>query len=119
DTRRYRKVGDTGMPPSFVMLNRGKRSVCIDARHPDGRSILLKLIEQADVLTENFRKGVMARLGLDYESLRSINPRLIHCSITGYGNSGPLSDRGGFDLILQAFSGLISVTGEPGRPPVK
>ncbi len=119
DTRRYRKVGDTGMPPSFVMLNRGKRSVCLDVRHPDGKAALLEMIAQADVLTENFRKGVMTRLGLDYESLRHVNPRLIHCSITGYGNTGPLSDKGGFDLILQAFSGLISVTGEAGRPPVK
>jgi crotonobetainyl-CoA:carnitine CoA-transferase CaiB-like acyl-CoA transferase len=77
------------------------------------------MVAQADVLTENFRPGAMERLGLGVESLRQINPRLIYCSVTGYGSRGPLAERGGFDLILQAFSGLISVTGEPGRPPVK
>lgn len=119
DARHYRRAGDSGLPPSFLMLNRGKRSVGIDMKVPEGRAALLRLIEQADVLTENFRLGVMERLNLGYEALREINPRLIYCSITGYGRQGPMADKGGFDLILQAFSGLISVTGEPGRPPVK
>lgn len=119
DARSYRRAGDSGLPPSFVMLNRGKRSVGIDLKAPEGRAVMLRLVERADVLTENFRVGVMERLGLGYEALREINPKLIYCSISGYGRQGPLADKGGFDLILQAFSGLISVTGESGRSPVK
>jgi crotonobetainyl-CoA:carnitine CoA-transferase CaiB-like acyl-CoA transferase len=80
---------------------------------------LRRLVQQADVLTENFRPGTMSKLGLDAAALRAINPRLIYCSITGYGRQGPLASRGGFDLILQAFSGLISITGEADRPGVK
>jgi crotonobetainyl-CoA:carnitine CoA-transferase CaiB-like acyl-CoA transferase len=74
---------------------------------------------RADVLTENYRKGALDRLGLGYEALKALNPRLIYCSISGYGRTGPYADKGGFDLIAQGMSGLMSVTGEPGRPPVK
>jgi crotonobetainyl-CoA:carnitine CoA-transferase CaiB-like acyl-CoA transferase len=119
DARRYRRAGDSGLPPSFMILNRGKRSIALDVKHPDGRAALLRLVAQSDILTENFRTGVMERLGLDYETLRAINPALVYCSITGYGRTGPLASRGGFDLILQAFSGLISVTGEEDGEPVK
>jgi crotonobetainyl-CoA:carnitine CoA-transferase CaiB-like acyl-CoA transferase len=119
DARRYRRTGDDGLPPSFMMLNRGKRSIALDIKRPEGRAALLKLVAASDVITENFRLGVMERLGLSYETLRDINPALVYCSITGYGRTGPLASRGGFDLILQAFSGLISVTGEEGRDPVK
>ena len=119
DARRYRREGDSGLPPSFMILNRGKRSIALDVKHPDGRAALLRLVADSDILTENFRMGVMERLGLGYEALREINPALVYCSITGYGRTGPLASRGGFDLILQAFSGLISVTGEEGGEPVK
>ena len=119
DARQYQKPGDSELPPSFRMINRGKRSVALDIRHPLGRAALLRMAGQADVLTENFRVGVMDRLGLGYDALKAVNPALIYCSITGYGSIGPLAQKGGFDLILQAFSGIISATGEPGRAPVK
>jgi crotonobetainyl-CoA:carnitine CoA-transferase CaiB-like acyl-CoA transferase len=119
DARQYQKPGDSELPPSFRMINRGKRSLAIDIRHPLGKQALLRMAAQADVMTENFRVGVMDRLGLGYEHVREVNPALIYCSITGYGSVGPLAEKGGFDLILQAFSGIISATGEPGRPAVK
>lgn len=119
DARQYQKPGDSALPPSFRMINRGKRSIALDIRHPMGRDALLRMTSRSDVVTENFRVGVMDRLGLGYESLRAVNPALIYCSITGYGSTGPLAAKGGFDLILQAFSGIISATGEPGREPVK
>lgn len=119
DARNYRRDGDSGLPPSFMMLNRGKRSIGINIKSEEGRAALLRMVAHADVLTENFRLGVMERLGLGYDVLRRVNPALIYCSITGYGRVGPLAQKGGFDLILQAFSGLISVTGEEGAEPVK
>ncbi|MCY1254148.1 Acetyl-CoA:oxalate CoA-transferase [compost metagenome] len=119
DARNYRREGDSGLPPSFMMLNRGKRSIGINVKSPEGKAALMRMAAQADVLTENFRLGVMERLGLGYEVLKEVNPALIYCSITGYGRQGPLANKGGFDLVLQAFSGLISVTGEDGGEPVK
>lgn len=119
DARQYQKPGDDAMPPSFRMINRGKRSLALDVRTPSGKAVLHRLVAQADVLTENFRVGVMERLGLGYEPLTAVNPALIYCSISGYGRTGPMAKAGGFDLILQAFSGIIEATGEPGRDPVK
>lgn len=119
DARHYQKPGDPAMPPSFCMINRGKRSLALDIRRDAGRAVLQRMVTQADILTENFRLGVMDRLGLGYEALRPLNPALIYLSISGYGRVGPLADKGGFDLILQAFSGLIDATGEPGGRPVK
>ncbi|PRH44480.1 CaiB/BaiF CoA transferase family protein [Burkholderia multivorans] len=119
DARSYGKASDAGIPPSFVMLNRGKRSIGIDIKSDAGKAVLLRMAAQSDVITENFRPGVIDRLGLGYEALRQLNPALIYCSITGYGRKGPLASKGGFDLILQAFSGLISVTGEEDGAPVK
>ncbi|MDR6538570.1 CaiB/BaiF CoA-transferase family protein [Variovorax soli] len=119
DARQYQKPGDSAMPPSFRMINRGKRSLALDVRTPQGKEVLLRLVRQADVLTENFRVGVMERLGLAYADLKPVNPALIYCSITGYGRTGPMAKTGGFDLILQAFSGIIAATGEADRDPVK
>lgn len=119
DARQYQKPGDSAMPPSFRMINRGKRSLSLDVRTPAGKAVLLRLVAQADVLTENFRVGVMERLGLAYADLKPVNPALIYGSITGYGRTGPMARAGGFDLILQAFSGIIAATGEPDRDPVK
>ncbi len=119
DARQYQKPGDSAMPPSFRMINRGKRSLALDVRTPEGKAVLLRLVARADVLTENFRVGVMERLGLAYADLQPVNPALIYCSITGYGRTGPMARAGGFDLILQAFSGIIAATGEPDRDPVK
>jgi len=119
DARGFNSKGAGDMPASFEVLNRGKRSIAINLKTEQGREALRRLVAKVDVLTENFRPGTMEGLGLGADSLRALNPRLIYCSITGYGSRGPLSERGGFDLILQAFCGLISVTGEPGRAPVK
>lgn len=119
DSRAFNSKAKGDMPASFEVLNRGKRSLAIDLKNEQGRDTLRRLVAQADVLTENFRPGTMSGLGLSAAELLAINPRLIYCSITGYGTRGPLAGRGGFDLILQAFSGLISVTGEADRPPVK
>jgi crotonobetainyl-CoA:carnitine CoA-transferase CaiB-like acyl-CoA transferase len=119
DARHYQKPGDPALPPSFQIINRGKRSLALDIRTPAGKAVMQRLVRRADVLTENFRLGVMDRLGLGYEQLREFNPGVIYCSISGYGRVGPLAGKGGFDLILQAFSGLLSVTGEPGGRPVK
>ena len=119
DARQYQKPGDPAMPPSFRMINRGKRSLSLDVRTPQGKQTLLRLVKQVDVLTENFRPGVMERLGLSYADLKAVNPALIYCSISGYGRTGPLARAGGFDLILQAFSGIMAATGEVDRDPVK
>ncbi len=118
DTRSFNKSNDD-VPPSFQILNRGKKSLALDLKHPAGRETLERLVRNADVLTENFRPGTIEKLGIGPDRLLAINPRLIICSITGYGRKGPLAGRGGFDLILQAYAGLISVTGEADRPGVK
>jgi crotonobetainyl-CoA:carnitine CoA-transferase CaiB-like acyl-CoA transferase len=119
DARGFNSKGAGDMPASFEVLNRGKRSIAVNLKTEPGRAALQRLVAQADVLTENFRPGTLAGLGLGAGQLLALNPRLIYCSVTGYGSRGPLAERGGFDLILQAFCGLVSVTGEPGRPPVK
>ncbi len=103
----------------FLALNRNKRSVTLDLKSPDGLDALRRLVRDADVLVENFRPGVMARLGADHAALSALNPRLVYASISGFGQTGPYADRPGFDLIAQGMSGVMSVTGEPGGPPVK
>lgn len=120
DARAFNNAGGAReMPASFQMINRGKKSVALNIKTPEGHATLLKLIEQVDVVTENYRPGTLDRLGLAPTDLIKLNPKLIVVSVSGYGSVGPLSHLGGFDLVLQAFSGLISVTGEPGRTPVK
>jgi crotonobetainyl-CoA:carnitine CoA-transferase CaiB-like acyl-CoA transferase len=119
DARAFTSANKSGSPASFQMLNRGKRSVALNLKCREGREAFERIVTQADVLLENFRPGAMDAMGLGAKRLATLNPALIHCSISGYGSKGPLAARGGFDLILQAFSGLVSVTGEPGRPPVK
>ncbi len=103
----------------FMGLNRNKRSVALDLRSEAGREAFLALVATADVLVENFRPGVTARLGVDYETLSALNPRLVYASISGFGQTGPYADRPGFDLIAQAMSGVMSVTGEDGGEPTK
>jgi crotonobetainyl-CoA:carnitine CoA-transferase CaiB-like acyl-CoA transferase len=105
--------------PSFNAVNRGKRSIVLDLKAPDGVAVLKRLAMTADILVENYRPGVMAALGLDFASLAAPNPRLIYASISGYGQSGPMKNKGGFDLVAQGVSGIMSVTGEPGGSPVK
>ena len=104
---------------AFNAVNRGKRGIVLNLKTDGGRTALRRLAVSADVLIENFRPGVMARFGLDYADLRPGNDRLIYTSISGYGRTGPSRGKGGFDLVAQGVSGLMSVTGEAGRPPVK
>jgi crotonobetainyl-CoA:carnitine CoA-transferase CaiB-like acyl-CoA transferase len=103
----------------FLNMNRNKRSVALNLKSKAGRELLLRLARDADILVENYRPGAMKRLGLGYEDLKAVNPRLVYTSISGFGQTGPWADRPGFDLMAQAMSGVMSVTGYPGGPPVK
>ena len=103
----------------YHSCNRGKRSIAIDFATPEGAETVRRLVADADVLIENFKLGGLKKYGLDYDSLRRINPRLVYCSITGFGQDGPYAPRAGYDFIIQAMSGLMSITGEPGREPQK
>jgi crotonobetainyl-CoA:carnitine CoA-transferase CaiB-like acyl-CoA transferase len=109
-----------GESAAFMMLNRGKRGVALDLRADAGKGALRKMLEAADVVIENFRPGTMEGMGLGWDALSEMNPRLVYCAISGFGSTGPLGSQGGFDLIAQGLSGLMSITGEgPGRAPVK
>lgn len=119
DTRRQTEPGIDGQSHFFLAFNRSKRSLALDVRTESGRDVVLKLLEQADVLVQNFRPGVMERLGLGYDALRERFPKLIYVSISAYGQVGPMSDRPGFDPVLQAESGMMSLTGEPDGPPLR
>ena len=119
DARGYREPRVNGVSAPFLILNRGKRGIALDLKRREGRDVLLRMVRTADVLIENFRRDTMEKLGLSYEVLAVENPALIYCAITGFGRDGPFADKGGFDLVAQGFAGLMSITGEPGRPPVK
>ncbi|MDO8447948.1 MAG: CoA transferase [Rhodoferax sp.] len=119
DSRAYREPRVNQVSAPFMIMNRNKRGIALNLKLAQGRAILLRMLEEADVLLENFRGGTLEKLGLGYEVLSQANPGLIYCAISGYGRSGPYADKGGFDLIAQGFAGLMSVTGEPGGPPVK
>lgn len=108
-----------GFSENFASINRSKRSVVLDLKSDDGIAAARGLILSADVVVENFRPGVMARLGLDYAAMSAERPGLIYCSISAFGQTGPRATEGGFDLTMQAMAGIMSVTGEPGGPPVK
>ncbi|WP_300529042.1 CaiB/BaiF CoA-transferase family protein [Maricaulis sp.] len=103
----------------FHACNRGKRSAIVDFRTETGRDTVRRLVADADVVIENFKRGGLAQYGLDYDSLAALNPRLIYCSITGFGQTGPYADRAGYDFIIQAMSGVMDLTGEPDGPPQK
>ena len=120
DTRRSVPPEINGESAAFMIMNRNKRGVALDLKADAGKAVLKRLVEHSDILIENFRKGTMDKLGLGYEVLAEINPALVYCEVSGFGRTGPYADRGGFDLIAQGMSGLMSITGEgPGRPPVK
>ena len=119
DARDYREPRVNGVSAPFMIMNRNKRGLGLDLKQPRGREVLLSLVEDADVLTENYRRGTLEKFGLGYDVLAQVNPGLIYCAVSGYGRDGPLGDKGGFDLIAQGFAGLMSITGEPGRPPAK
>ena len=119
DNRRAGPPFIGGQGAGFMAANRNKRSLALNLRDESGRQVFERLLERADVLVENFRPGVMERLGIGYERLSKLKPSLIYCSISGHGGTGPYKDRGGFDLIAQGMSGLMSITGVPDGPPVK
>jgi succinate---hydroxymethylglutarate CoA-transferase len=109
--------GDQGT--EFLAVNRNKRSIVLDLKTPAGKSALLRLCKRADVLVENYRRGVPERLGIDYETLHQVNPRLVYCSISGFGDSGPRRGEAAYDSVMQAFVGIMHMTGAPGGPPVR
>ena len=120
DSRRFLPpdIGDESA--AFLMMNRNKRGIVVDLKTAGGKQVARRLFADVDVVIENYRKGTMELLGLGYETLRQANPGLIYCEISGFGRTGPYAERGGFDLIAQGMSGLMSITGEaPGRPPIK
>ncbi len=120
DTRRSVPPDIDGESAAFMMMNRNKRGIAVNLKEEGGREVLRRLLREADVVIENYRRGTMEKLGLGYDALKKINPGLIYAEISGFGRTGPYADRGGFDLIAQGMSGLMSITGEgPGRPPVK
>jgi len=108
---------ETGESAYFASANRGKRSIAVDLARPEGRDLVRRLAERSDVLLENYRVGSLARHGLGYATLAALNPRLVYCSITGFGQTGPYRDRAGYDFLVQAMGGLMSVTGEPDGAP--
>ena len=103
----------------FFSVNRGKRSISIDLRAAEGRELFLRLVAEVDVVVENFTPGTMEQLGLGYETLSETNPRLIYCAVSGFGHTGPLSDRPALDIIVQGMGGIMSITGEPGGGPIR
>ena len=120
DSRRFLPPDINGESAAFMMMNRNKRGISLNLKDPDAIAVLRRLIDSADVVIENYRHDTMQRLGLGYDQLRESNPKLVYCAISGFGRTGPYAERGGFDLIAQGMSGLMSITGEgPGRPPVK
>jgi crotonobetainyl-CoA:carnitine CoA-transferase CaiB-like acyl-CoA transferase len=127
DARQYGPpfFGDPGDLQSgfYLSANRNKRSITIDHSRPEGAALIAELAEQSDVLIENYRSGVLAKYGLDHQSLRGLNPRLVYCSVTGFGQDGPYAQRAGYDGVFQAMSGMMSVSGipdgEPGAGPMK
>ena len=119
DTRSYSEPQIAGESAAFMMMNRNKRGIAVNLKTPGGLEVVKRLLAAADVVTENYRKGTLEKLGLGYDVLKALNPRLIYCAISGYGRTGPYADKGGFDLIAQGFAGIMSITGEPGGPPAK
>jgi CoA:oxalate CoA-transferase len=118
DSRHFEPFKD-GRSAYFTSLNREKESIALDLKNPDDRAVLLDLVRKGDVLVENYRPGTLDRLGLGYSQLKEINPRLIYAAVSGFGHTGPWSHRPAYDMIAQAMSGLMSVTGEPGGGPMK
>ena len=119
DTRAWGPPFTEGESAYFLSINRNKQSVTLDFKHPEGRELLDRLIATADVIVENFRPGTLSKLGLDYPSLAPAHPRLIYCSISGYGHTGPRRHEAGYDAVMQGEGGLMSITGSPDGPPVR
>jgi formyl-CoA transferase len=119
DTRTWGPPWAEGQSAYYLAINRSKRSLTLNLKHEQGRALLLRLVEQADVVIENFKVGDLDRMGLGYQQLREINPKLVHCSISGFGPDGPYASRPGYDFIAQGMGGLMSITGEHEGQPQK
>ena len=119
DNRRMGPPFIDGWSAGFLALNRNKRSLVLDLRDQRGQAAFRRLVDRADVVVENFRPGVMERLGLGYPELAKLKPELVYCTVSGFGSTGPYRNRGGFDLVAQGMSGLMSITGHPDQPPAK
>ena len=119
ETRGWGPPFAAGESAYYLCVNRNKRSIVVDFKTDEGRRIIHELVKRSDVLVENFRPGTLARYSLDFESASGINPNLIYCSITGFGQTGPLRDKPGYDFMIQAMGGLMSITGEPDGEPMK
>ena len=119
DSRSFGPPFIAGESAAFLAINRNKRSVVLNLKSEEGRDVFRRLARRGEILVENFRPGTMEGLGLHYEAIQKINPNIIYCSISGFGQTGPYRSRGGFDLVAQGMSGLISVTGHPDGPPTK
>ena len=119
DTRLWGPPFVNGISSYFLSINRNKRSIGVNLKSPEGRDVLWKLVDRADVLVENFRPGVLEKLGFGYDAVSKRNPRLVYASISGYGQTGPYRDRPGYDVVAQGESGIVDLTGEPDRQPVK
>jgi len=119
ESRRYGPPFVNGESSYFLSVNRNKRSCAVDLKSPTGRDAVIELAQVADVVIDNFRPGTLDRWGLGYEAMSSANPRLIQCSISGFGRTGPDANRPGYDLILQGESGVMDITGDPDGPPMK
>src|SRR5690554_5799464 len=103
----------------FVSINRGKKSIAIDLKSEEGKQVLLDLVKEVDVLTENYRPGTMEKLGLGYDRLKEVNPKLIYAAMSGFGHSGPYANRAAYDMIVQGMGGIMSITGQPGGEPIR
>ncbi len=119
DARRMGPPFIEGESAAFLGINRNKRSIVVDLRADRGRELAQRMARESDILVQNFRPGAIERMGLGYEQVREINPAVVYCTISGFGATGPYARRGGFDLVTQGMSGLMSVTGHPGAPPTK
>lgn len=112
DTLRHYPSTLAGESRAFLGTNRSKRGIVLDLKKPEGLRVLLQLVQQTDVLVHNFRPSVPVRLGIDYDTLKTINPRIIYCGLTGYGDTGPLKDKAGYDQVLQSITGICTFQGE-------
>ena len=120
DTRNFLPPDIDGESAAFMMMNRNKKGIVLNLKDKDGIKIFKKMVENSDVVLENFRKGTLEKLGIGYDVMSKINPKIILCEISGYGRTGPYADKGGFDLVAQGMSGLMSITGESkDKPPMK
>src|SRR5688572_15587268 len=119
DTRGWGPPFIAGESAYFLSINRNKESVTLDFKTPEGRAVLDRLLAEADVLVENFRPGTLTKLGLDYESVAAAHPRLVYCSISGFGQTGPRRREAGYDAVMQGEGGLMSITGSSDGPPFR